>query len=74
MYKQVQEDLDTKISDFKAMLDIDNRIKEAISVAMAQQNQIMDMKNEQMAKKQSDIMQSLESKVKIQFESKLNEI
>ena len=67
MYKQVQEDLDTKISDFKAMLDIDNRIKEAISVAMAQQNQIIDMKNEQMAKKQSDIMQSLESKVKIQF-------
>ena len=67
MYKQVQEDLDTKISDFKAMLDIDNRIKEAISVEMAQQNQIIDMKNEQMAKKQSDIMQSLESKVKIQF-------
>ena len=35
MYKQVQEDLDTKIDDFKAMLDIDNRIKNAISVAMA---------------------------------------
>ena len=35
MYKQVQEDLDTKIEDLKAMLDIDNRIKNAISVAMA---------------------------------------
>ena len=40
---------------------------------MAQTNQIMEMKNNELAKKQTDIMQSLESKVKKQFESKLDE-
>ena len=73
MWEKMQEDIDTKISDLKSQLDVENRINAAISVSMAQTNQIMEMKNNELAKKQTDIMQSLESKVKKQFESKLDE-
>ena len=67
MYAKIKQETDTKFSDLKAEFDLDNRIKAAINVAMAQQNQIMDMKNEALAKKQSDIMSSLENKVKKQM-------
>ena len=74
MYAKIKQETDTKFSDLKAEFDLDNRIKAAINVAMAQQNQIMDMKNEALAKKQSDIMSSLENKVKKQMTAQLDEI